>query len=166
MPYQDKLTEDGLKLEASVASTTSEMLSGAGPSRTAVASIISALALIVGITIENPATAQIIRATIDGLPSGLHVSLRGEFLRCGPTSVTPINAGAINLVEHTIYTFQSLPGGLAGDFHLVAQSRYVGQMTVNPPAASETGCSNIVNAKMRVFVGILEDAGLRGHTNR
>jgi hypothetical protein len=49
MPDQDKFTEDGLKLEASVASTMAEMLPAAGPVGTAIATIIGAAGFVAGI---------------------------------------------------------------------------------------------------------------------
>lgn len=113
--------------------------------------------LAIGITIANAAMAQIVRTAIDGLPSGLQVSLRGEFLRCSGTGVIPINAGGIRLVENTFYTFQSPPGGPVGNFRLVAHSRYLGQMTVKPPSASESGCPKDFNSQMKIFLGVLGD---------
>jgi hypothetical protein len=112
-----------------------------------------------------PASAATVQFSIEGLPSGLKVSERGEFHKCPPTtSQIPIDAGGVILQEHTIFTIEQNPGpgpfSPAASFVIVPRSVYTGEITVHPP--TNTGCVAIEDQRLSLFVEVLGE-GTNGH---
>jgi hypothetical protein len=108
-----------------------------------------------------PVNAAVLQITVEGLPSGLKVSERGEFHRCNKDQViiSPINAGGVALQEHTVFTVGPPPDfgpTVAGALILVPHAVYSGELTVNLP--TDTNCSPEIASSMALFLDVLGEA--------
>ena len=122
-----------------------------------------------------PVSATVtVEIRVEGLPSGLQVSERGEFLTCPPRTPQPVptSAGSVVLQEHTEFTVGQAPSlgtiSPAAGFLLVPHAVYSGSLTADLPTnpdlpPPDTRCTQQVIANsMKLFLGILgEDAN--GH---
>lgn len=113
-----------------------------------------------------PIRAATVQFSVEGLPSGLKVSERGEFHKCPPgTSQIPIDAGGVILQEHTVFTVEQNQGpgpfsSPAASFVIVPRAVYTGEITVHPP--TNTGCVAIEDQRLSLFLEVLGE-GANGH---